>query len=208
MTEFSLTKAQKLLTKLKSYIDKNRQKETDASSYFVQINDFILVQDKPDTILENINQRAGNLVDRLNNYITIYKDYCNFKTAIHSVNTLVKLDHLLTEIDCLQNTKKIYESLVTHADTIPNLKTIVSIDHIKFLHEETSNMTGQTSWKTNVNNFLSTFSMSELETKIKTINKELDSLETCRDHLNAVSKVLYVFSNVTNDILGLDQVKK
>ena len=59
------------LTKLKSYIDKNRQKETEASSYFIRISDFISVQDNPEAILININLKTGNLVDRLNNYVTI-----------------------------------------------------------------------------------------------------------------------------------------
>ena len=124
---------------------------------------------------------------------TIYKDYCNFKTAIHSVNTLVKLDRLLTQIDYLQNTKKIYE----HENTILNLKTIISVDHIKLLHQEQSSRYSISS--TTPCNFLSTFGMSDLET----INKERDSLETQRDHLNAVSKVFYTFNDITNDILGL-----
>ena len=120
--------------------------------------------------------------------------YCNFKTAIHSVNTLVKLDHLLTEIDCLQNTKKIYESLISHADTIPNLKTVVNVDHIKFSLEETSKMLGQqSSWNsvsTTQCNFLSTFSISDLETKIKTINKV--SRNTKRSFKCCLQSPLYI----------------
>ena len=203
---FSLTKAQKLLTKLKLYIDKNKQLELNAQQYIINMQSNVSLLETAETNLNVILAKKESLQKKFNNFISIYNDFCKFKTSVHSQNAQSGLDNILTEIEILQNLKKTYELIAQNSNVIIPITHAININHVNHLMSELKRNLSEKDFSGSLNSMninISVFEESRLLSLITKINKELDVLETQRDHLNAISKVCYNFCDATKNILGL-----
>ncbi len=197
--KLNLTKAQKLMTKLKSYIDKNKANELVESLYFYQVNkQTVPIHNNNEEILEILNNKNKDLLEKNNNFNIINLDYVKLKAQVHQKNAQNKLDETLSYIEYLNQLKKTYESYVNSLDT--ELTTKIQSNDIDYIRSKSD--LGD-SYYNNINFRTTCFDKEKLKELIKNINKKLDELENSRDYLNATSEIEVEFNKVTIDYLGL-----
>jgi hypothetical protein len=196
--KFNLVKAQKLLSKLKSYMDKNKNTVINESNYFYNISkNTISLHNENKDIIEKINKKNSELREKFVDFNRLMVEFYKFKNVIHKKNSEIGLDDILTDIDYLTGLKKIYENYVNHDD---NLEEITE-KHIEIIRKDSEN---EIQYRSDYKTFeTSCFNLDEIKDKIKKINKELEELETQRDSKNAVVIVEIKFCDFTCDILGI-----
>ena len=107
--KLNLTKAQKLMTKLKSYIDKNKTNELADELYFYTVNkQTIPIHYKNEEILEILNNKNKDLLEKNSNFNIINLDYVKLKAQVHQKNAQNKLDETLSYIDYLNQLNDSY----------------------------------------------------------------------------------------------------
>ena len=198
--KLNLTKAQKLMTKLKSYIDKNKTNELADELYFYTVNkQTIPIHYKNEEILEILNNKNKDLLEKNSNFNIINLDYVKLKAQVHQKNAQNKLDETLSYIDYLNQLKKTYESYLSSLNVNSELTKIQSndLDFIRNKSELGDN------YYNNINFRTTCFDKDKLKELIKNINKKLDELENSRDYLNATSEIEVEFNDVTVEFLGL-----
>ena len=198
--KLNLTKAQKLMTKLKSYIDKNKTNELADELYFYTVNkQTIPIHYKNEEILEILNNKNKDLLEKNSNFNIINLDYVKLKAQVHQKNAQNKLDETLSYIDYLNQLKKTYESYLSSLNVNSELTKIQSndLDFIRNKSELGDN------YYNNINFRTTCFDKDKLKELIKNINKKLDELENSRDYLNATSEIEVEFNKVSIDYLGL-----
>ena len=196
--KFNLVKAQKLLGKLKSYMDKNKNTVVNESNYFYNISkNSISLHNENKEIVDKINKKNNELREKFVDFNRLMIEFYKFKNVIHKKNSEIGLDDILTDIDYFTGLKKIYENYVNHDD---NLEEITE-KHIEIIRKDSES---ENQYRSDYKNFdTSCFNVEEMKEKIKKINKELEELETKRDHLNSLNTIEYKFSKFTCEILGI-----
>ena len=105
---FSLTKAQKLLTKLKKYVDQIRNKEP---QYFYSISSSDIAKyESVDNILEKINKDRGELKCTFETNLTVTHDFFKLKTLVQTQNAISGINVILSDIEYYQQLQKKYET--------------------------------------------------------------------------------------------------
>lgn len=195
---FNLVKGQKLLSKLKSYIDKNRNNVLTDSIYFYTVDkNSISVYNTNEEVLEKLNKRSDELKDRFLNMNRLMVEFYKFKNIIHKKNAEIGLDEVLTNIDYLTGLKKTYETFVARDYELEK----ISDKQINLIRTEALNEKEYRSTYVSFNT--GCFDLEEIKEKIVKINKKLEELETKRDYLNSVNNVNIAFSEFTCEILGI-----
>ncbi len=194
---FNLVKGQKLLSKLKSYMDKNRNVVSTDSTYFYTIDrSSISIYNSNEEVLDKLNKKENELRDRFLNMNRLMVEFYKFKNIIHKKNAEIGLDDVLTNIDYLTGLKKTYESFVAR-DELEKI-TDKQIDLIR-----TDALNDKEYRSTYVSFNTGCFELEEIKEKIKMINKGLEELENKRDYLNSTNNVTIEFSDFTCEILGI-----
>ena len=199
--KFSLTKAQKLLTKLKLYIDKNKAIELSENLYFYLINNKNLpLQNDNEFIINNINNKNKELVEKNNNFNLINFDYVKLKSTVYSKNSSSKLDEILSYVDYLNKLKNTYDSYLHKYESLQILENLSDKD-LEFIRQKDSLQKNDYYDLQSFN--LTCFKKDKLKEIIKNINKKLDELENRRDYINSTTEIEVEFNQVTVDLLGL-----
>lgn len=196
--KFNLVKAQKLLSKLKSHMDKNKSGVFNDDNYFYNISkNSISLHNANNEIIEKINKKNIELRDNFVNFNRLMVEFYKFKNVVHKKNSEIGLDDILTNIEFLTSLKKLYENYQKHDD---NLEEITE-KHIEIIRKDSET---EIQYRSDYKNFdTSCFKIEDIKEKIKKINKELEELETKRDYLNSVNNVEINFSRYTCEILGI-----
>ena len=194
---FSLTKAQKLLTKLKKYVDQIRNKEP---QYFYSISSSDIAKyESVDNILEKINKDRGELKCTFETNLTVTHDFFKLKTLVQTQNAISGINVILSDIEYYQQLQKKYE---TYLSSYTQDVRLVTRGDIEYILQECQSENKNNSWSNTTVNTTS-FDKTELEIQLKSINHKLDKLETERDKLNATVNITIELSNQVSSYLGL-----
>ncbi len=199
--KLTLTKAQKLMTKLKSHIDKNKSIELGENLYFYTVNkSSVPIHNENKEILDLIDNKNKQLLERNNNFNILNLDYVKLKAQVHQKNAQCKLDETLSYIEYLNQLKKTYETYLISIDAGGEVIRKINESDIDYIRSKSELGDG---YYNNVNFRSTCFEREKLKELIKEINKKLDELENSRDFLNATSEIEVEFNEVTVEFLGL-----
>lgn len=192
---FSLTKAQKLLVKLKKYVDQLKNKEPE---YFYSVGESVIAKyESVDNILAKLSTDRENLRDTFKNNLTVTRDFFKLKTLVQTENALVGINVILSDIEYLQQLQKKYESYKHEFGGNVRVVNRADIEYILQECQKEERSYSHTTINTSV------FDKAEIESELKTISRQLDKLESKRDQLNATTNITIELSNTVSEYLGL-----
>lgn len=197
---FNLTKSQKLLTKLKKYVDKVR---SESPEYFYKVDsNKIAVYETPEQILLKLEAEKQSLQTQFVNNALVVNDFFKLKTLIQTQNALSGINVILSEIECLQQMQKNYEKYLSEfsSTTIRN----IGAGEVQFIVDDSNLAANKSDWNArgaSINT--SIFNKNEIDVMIAKISKRLDHLETNRDQTNATTQLHISLSTATIVYLGL-----
>jgi hypothetical protein len=198
---FNLTKAQKLLTKFKIHIEKNKS-DIHVDNYFYKVNNHtISLNDSNEKILEYIDEKDMLLNEKYQNYNLIMVDYINLKALVHKKNSDVGLSQILSELEFFIQLKKNYETFQSQFNNLNARVKVISTDDIEYIKSKELLKTDP--YSESVSHKVSSFEKDKIDKLVKKISKELDVLENKRDRLNATSEITFNLSSVSCDTFGL-----
>jgi hypothetical protein len=206
--KLKLTKAQKLLTKLKVYVDKNKAVDFSANLYFYNINrGNIDMKKESNEIYEDIKNKNDSLNKKFVDLNILMNDFVLLKNKIHKTNSIIGLDDVLSEIEFLSQLKKNYELYLESFEAVCYKQIdVADIEYLKEKDAEKEKSTSSYPYGSSVTAVTyntTIFDKAQINESIKKINKRMDLLETKRDYLNATSEIELSLSQTSLDVLGL-----
>lgn len=148
-----------------------------------------------------------------NKKLEIFKEIRDMKDIVYSKNTELGIDKILSSIQILENEKKVYQQYLKSTKSFgsfesPDTKDKLDLEYKKLVEDEEKKLQSSNNYyPTNILNkeyIVGIFSYKDIETKIKTISKQVEQLEGDRDKLNNLNYVNLTFSKETCEQLGLN----
>lgn len=214
----NLIRAQKHMTKLKDSIDKfvvqphgKKMKVKYVPDACLNLNTICLVAPDVGAFQNEVVRKTKDAQNEFYKYIKIVEDIENIKLAIHTKNTEVGINKILSKITHLSVIKNYYKSMLESIaqnnkpkdnNYRPDISTTYgpySVGEVGSLYDKIKTADGQKI----VNYTVKIFEADELDSKLRNINKQIELLENDRDKLNATTNVEYQVSAESYSLLGL-----
>lgn len=214
--EVSLTKAQKIMTKLTELLKQHEIVSKPANRYAALSSDF--GNNGSYKTVVNVSYSMSNPMDkqqfvdsvtrvqeeekkRLDTYIKLYKDTRMCKDAIFCANVASGLSDVLSQLEVCQKLKSIANNMQQSMSKEDSSKWTQDVSKaydngLEIVQKEGSDITS-------FSVMVPLFESKTLEEAAFTLSKSIDSLEDKRDLLNASTKVKLNFSQETRTLLGM-----
>jgi hypothetical protein len=201
--EINLVRAQKYLTKLKTFLDSSKDQYGRVSQFnpesMFHFEALLHGATSFENLKDSINEKVNELKKDFQTRVNIMNDFKNLKDLVHSKNTETGLDRILSEIELNQKFIEFYKKMYMQCKSTPLLTndTLLSVynDYRKSLENKSDFLFTAYNYRFYTND--------ELNNKIKELTKSNETLENKRDTINASTKINLIFSPDTLEILGL-----
>ncbi len=195
VNKMSLTKAHKVLTKMKKDLPLLGNNKN-LSSYSIRKSQINTARDL-DEIISKMKENRNDQMNSFFDYYLLENDMLTLKNAIYKKNGEINMDRILSRIDMLNALKNQYQTFLTSNYGLDSLR------YFEDLNEEDIKKLSDGSDYSDPSIGISFYKKEEIQKLINAISKEVNKLENERDYLNATTEIEIELSSKNVELLGL-----